>query len=91
MANPTIKKRNILNQAKKQKRCMMCVKQCSHADYKDLRLLSTYLSSFARILPRRYTGTCVRHQKMVTNAIKKSRLMGLLPYTIHHKQYAKGE
>lgn len=91
MSNTQIKKRNIVNKAKKPRRCMFCVKQTKHVDYKNLKLVSKYLSTFARILPRRYTGTCVHHQKMLANAIKRARLMGLLPYTIHHKQYAREE
>lgn len=91
MANTTVRKRNILNKAKQTRRCMLCVRQVKHIDYKDVQLLQKHFSNFARILPRRYTGTCVYHQKMITNNIKRARLMGLLPYTIQHKQHYEEE
>lgn len=68
------------------RRCMLCVQNNNYVDYKNLKLLSKHLSSFARILPRRHTGTCVRHQRLVANAIKRARILALLPYTTEHRQ-----
>jgi len=65
---------------------MLCVQGVKYVDYKNLKLLSKHLSSFARILPRRHTGTCVNHQKLIANAIKRARILAMLPYTTEHRQ-----
>ncbi len=65
--------------------CTFCVLKKDKIDYKDIKRLVRFISSFHRILPRRYTGNCVFHQKMVSTAIKRSRQMALLPYTDQHK------
>ena len=74
---------------KRKRRCMFCVRQTMYIDYKDLKWLTKYLSSFNRILPKRYTGNCIQHQDLVSGAIKKARQMALLPYTDHHKRVYK--
>lgn len=61
--------------------------QSAYIDYKDLNTIGRYLTQFARIQPRRYTGNSVRHQKMLTQAIKRARFMALLPYTMEHRQH----
>ena len=50
-------------------------------DYKNVELLRAYLSVFGRIMPRYYTGVTLKQQKQLSNAIKRAREMGLLPYT----------
>lgn len=79
-----IKKKNIFAKSTKQKRCMFCVRQDSYIDYKDIRRMLKYISNFNRILPRRYTGTCQKHQRMLSVSIKRARNMGLLPFTAEH-------
>ena len=64
------------------KKCMLCQQGVNHIDYKDVELLKKYLSHSAKILPRRVTGACNKHQRMVMNAIKRARYIGLLPYVI---------
>ena len=52
-----------------------------YIDYKDVELLKRYISEKGKILPRRVTGTCAKHQRTLTVAIKRARIMGLLPFT----------
>jgi len=56
------------------------VDKCQHIDYKDLNKLRKFVSERSKILPRRTTGTCARHQRDLTLAIKQSRQVALLPY-----------
>ena len=51
-----------------------------YVDYKDVNLLSRFLSDSSKILPRRVTGTSAKNQRKVSQAIKRARFMGLLPY-----------
>ena len=53
-------------------------------DYKDIGRLRKYLSERAKIEPRRKTGTCARHQRMLTVALKRARHVALLPYAPQH-------
>ena len=50
-------------------------------DYKDSRMLGTFLSERGKIIPARITGTCARHQRRLTVAVKQARTVALLPYT----------
>lgn len=66
----------------KKKVCNFCVdKNCKCIDYKEYGKLRRYISERAKILPRRITGTCAKHQRQLTNAIKRARYLALLPYT----------
>ncbi|WP_051368969.1 30S ribosomal protein S18 [Pseudothermotoga hypogea] len=51
-----------------------------YVDYKDIRLLSDYLNEKGKIIPKRVTGNCAKHQRMIKVAIKRARHMALLPY-----------
>lgn len=62
--------------------CQFCVDKAIYIDYKDLERLSRFVSPHGKILPRRMTGTCSRHMRMLTRAIKRARVMALLPYTL---------
>ncbi|AEJ45168.1 ribosomal protein S18 [Alicyclobacillus acidocaldarius subsp. acidocaldarius Tc-4-1] len=61
--------------------CQYCVDKIDYADYKDVARLSKFLTERGKILPRRITGNCARHQRQVTVAIKRARQVALLPYT----------
>ncbi|QTX33146.1 30S ribosomal protein S18 [Aminithiophilus ramosus] len=61
--------------------CFFCVDKVAHADYKDLDRLRKYLSERGKILPRRVTGNCAKHQRQLTTAIKRARIMALLPFS----------
>ena len=62
------------------KTCILCAKGVVHVDYKDVELLNSFVANNGRILPRRITGLCAKHQKMVTNAIKRARIVALMPF-----------
>ena len=62
--------------------CAFCVDGIRDVDYKDVPRLRRYITERGKILPRRITGNCARHQRVLTTAIKKARVMALMPYTI---------
>lgn len=64
----------------KRKVCSFCVDKIEHIDYKDAPRLRRYLSERGKILPRRITGTCAKHQRQLTTAIKRARHVALLPF-----------
>ncbi len=64
----------------RRKVCAFCVDKVEHIDYKDVARLRRYLSERGKILPRRVTGTCARHQRALTVAVKRARQIALLPY-----------
>ena len=66
---------------RRKKVCYLCENHIEHVDYKDVALLRKYVSERYKILPRRATGTCARHQREVTGAVKLARNIALLPYT----------
>ncbi len=65
----------------KKKVCQFCVDKVQEIDYKDVAKLRRYVSERAKILPRRITGTCAKHQRQLTVAIKRARHIALLPFT----------
>lgn len=65
----------------RRKVCQFCVDKCDHIDYKDASKLRRYTSERAKILPRRVTGTCAKHQRELTIATKRARQIAILPYT----------
>ena len=62
------------------KHCYFCVNQISNIDWKDTATLQRFMSHYNRIVPGRRTGLCAKHQRKVTQAIKRSREMGLMPF-----------
>ena len=65
---------------KRKKVCNFCVEKSESIDFKDVAKLRKYVSERSKILPRRITGTCVKHQRELTLAIKRARHIALLPY-----------
>ena len=61
--------------------CSFCVDKVEHIDYKDTARLRRYISERGKIMPRRISGNCAKHQRQVTVAIKRSRHVALLPFT----------
>ena len=64
--------------------CHFCVDKVEHIDYKDIDnidKLKRYITERSKIIPRRVTGTCAKHQRQLTRAIKRARLIALLPFT----------
>ncbi|HBB28040.1 MAG TPA: 30S ribosomal protein S18 [Clostridiales bacterium] len=65
----------------RKKVCQFCQEKATSIDYKEIGKLKKYVTERGKILPRRITGACAKHQRMVTRAIKRSRSIALLPYT----------
>lgn len=68
----------------RRKVCQFCVDKIDRVDFKDVPRLRKFVSDRAKIEPRRKTGTCAKHQRSVTVAIKRARHMALLPFTSSH-------
>ena len=67
---------------RRRKVCVFCSDENQVIDYKDANLLKKYISERGKILPRRITGTCAKHQRELTTAIKRARQIALIPYVI---------
>jgi len=65
---------------RKKRYCKFCKDEKLIIDYKNINLLGNYVMENAKILPRRISGNCARHQRQITRAIKRARQMALLPY-----------
>lgn len=65
---------------RKKRVCAFCVDNVTSADYKDVAKLRRFISERGKILPRRITGNCAKHQRVLTTAIKRARHLALLPY-----------
>lgn len=64
----------------KRKVCAFCVDKLETIDYKDVGRLRRFLTERGKIIPRRISGNCARHQRALTVAIKRARLLALLPF-----------
>ena len=64
----------------RKKVCVFCVEKVDEIDYKDVAKLRKYVSERGKILPRRITGNCAKHQRALTVAIKRARHLALMPY-----------
>lgn len=65
----------------RRKVCAFCADKQSQIDYKDVAKLRKYLTEKGKIMPRRMSGTCAKHQRQLAMAIKRARVVALLPYT----------
>src|SRR6267142_487106 len=68
----------------RRKVCTFCVDKVQKIDYKDVGRIRRFISDRGKIDPRRKSGTCAKHQRMLTTALKRARLMAMLPYTADH-------
>lgn len=75
------KRENRNNRRMKKKVCLFCTERSAVIDYKQYHKLRRFLSERSKILPRRVTGTCAKHQRDLTKHIKRARYLALLPYT----------
>ena len=66
----------------RKKVCVFCAEKIDTIDYKDAEKLKKYVSDKGKILPRRVTGACAKHQRKITEAVKRARTIALLPYTV---------
>ncbi|WP_124057751.1 30S ribosomal protein S18 [Vaginisenegalia massiliensis] len=67
---------------RRKKVCFFSANHIEYIDYKDVDLLKKFISEKGKILPRRVTGTSAKHQRKLAVAIKRARVMGLLPFTV---------
>ncbi|HYK52653.1 MAG TPA: 30S ribosomal protein S18 [Candidatus Eremiobacteraceae bacterium] len=79
-ARPKLKKRVAKDRKPKRKVCSFCVDKVEHIDYKDAPRLRKFVSERGKILPRRISGSCARHQRALTAAVKRARVIALLPF-----------
>lgn len=68
--------------SRRRKVCHFCVDKVQDIDYKNVRSLKRYITERGKILPSRISGNCAKHQRKLTAAIKKSRNIALLPFTV---------
>lgn len=65
---------------KESKGCYFCANDIQVIDYKDVIMLRRFINTVGKIIPTRRTGTCAKHQRAVSKAIKRARVLGLLPF-----------
>jgi len=70
----------------KKKICKFCENRRDQIDYKDYKVLRRFITEQGKIIPSRITGTCAKHQRELTRAIKRARNIALLPYSYDVKQ-----
>src|SRR2546428_9983286 len=75
----------------RRKICKFCADKVDLVDYKDVRRLRTFVSERGKIIPRRISGSCARHQRQLTDAIKRARTVALLPYLATEKDGERSE
>ncbi len=64
----------------RRKVCKFCADKAAHIDYKDIRTLEKFVTERGKIMPRRMSGVCAKHQRELAIAIKRARVVALLPY-----------
>ena len=72
--------RKPIKKAIRKKVCIFCVEDKETIDYKDVAKLKKYVTEKGKMLPRRMTGVCAAHQRILANAIKNARMVALLPF-----------
>lgn len=65
----------------KNRQCYFCENNIAYVDYKNTHLLRKFLTQYLKIVPRYYSGSCLKHQKKVMSAVKNARGMALMPFT----------
>jgi small subunit ribosomal protein S18 len=65
---------------RRRKVCRFCAEKLEYVDWKDVKLLQSFIPERGKILPRRISGTCALHQRKLQTAIKRARAIALLPY-----------
>jgi len=65
----------------RRKVCAFCVDKLDYIDYKDTKRIRKFITERGKLLPRRITGNCAAHQRMLTVAVKRARVVALLPFT----------
>jgi len=81
MAAPTKKRAQKKERRPKRKVCNFCVERLADINYKDVARLRKYISERGKILPRRISGNCAKHQRLLTVSVKQARIIAFLPFT----------
>lgn len=79
----TVKVEPILQKTGRKKVCKFCTDKSLKIDYKDPEILKYFLTERGKILPRRITGTCSKHQRLLTTAVKRARVLSFLPFIVY--------
>jgi len=69
-----------MNRFRRQRFCYFCKNNVQDIDYKDEKSLLNYITDRGKIMPRRLSGTCAKHQRKLSTAIKRARYLAILPY-----------
>lgn len=77
---PVKSKKNMKERRVKRKPCTFCIEKTSDLSYREVNKLRKYISERGKIVPRRISGTCARHQRLVTVAVKRARVIAFLPF-----------
>ena len=80
MEEKTLAHKKSFKKAPRKKVCAFCQEKLSEIDYKDVNRLKKFVSEGGKILPRRMSGTCAAHQRLLATAIKRARIASLLPF-----------
>lgn len=80
MSEVKTEERKKFKKQSKKKVCTFCIDKVESIDYKDVNKLRKFVTEKGKILPRRQTGVCAEHQRELTEAIKRARIMALLPF-----------
>lgn len=64
----------------KKKECYLCVNNLKDIDFRNTQALQKFVSSYNKIVPKKRSGLCAKHQRQVARAIKRARIMGLIPF-----------
>jgi small subunit ribosomal protein S18 len=70
----------------RRKFCRFCADSTYEIDYKDPQVLKYFLTEVGKITPRRLSGNCAMHQRKLAKAVKRARMIGILPFTINNKR-----
>ena len=66
---------------RRRKYCKFCESKAQWIDHKDMKTIQSYIPERAKILPRRISGTCAKHQRLLMRAIKRARMIAFVPFT----------
>jgi small subunit ribosomal protein S18 len=75
------KRKSTKERKPKRKSCSICLEKLTELDYKDTMRLRKYITERGKIVPRRISGNCAKHQRWLTEAVKRARVIALLPFT----------
>jgi small subunit ribosomal protein S18 len=75
------KRKSTKERKPKRKSCSICIEKLTGLDYKDTMRLRKYITERGKIVPRRISGNCAKHQRWLTDAVKRARVIALLPFT----------